>query len=118
MNRLDPGGRYFIPQPDWIFCLERDHQLAGGCSGRQVGTLFSIAGFRRWCYGGQLGWAGCIYKAEVTFDKLVQALGLAYAWQLIGVLGVLPAFSTALAYLLAPVMVIAASSSRAKKAET
>ena len=48
------------------------------------------------------------YRLPVTFDELVRTLGLAYVWQIIGVLGVLSAFSTALACLLAPVMVIAA----------
>ena len=85
--------------------------------GAVLGTLFSIAAF---AVGAMVvNWVGrAVYKAEVTFDKLVRALGLAYTWQYIGVLGVLPAFSTALAYQLVPVMVIAASSSRAKKAET
>jgi hypothetical protein len=49
-----------------------------------------------------------VYKADVTFDELVRTLGLAYVWQVVGVLGVLSAFSTALSCLLAPVMIIAA----------
>ena len=49
-----------------------------------------------------------MYKADVTFDELVRTLGLAYVWQVVGVLGVLSAFSTALSCVLAPVMVIAA----------
>jgi hypothetical protein len=56
-----------------------------------------------------INWVGRgVYKADVTFDELVRTLGLAYVWQVVGVLGVLSAFSTALSCLLAPVMVIAA----------
>ena len=75
--------------------------------GAVVGTLFSIAAFAVGAL--VVNWVGrAVYKADVTFDELVRTLGLAYVWQLIGVLGVLSAFSTALACLLAPVMVIAA----------
>jgi len=75
--------------------------------GAVVGTLFSIAAFAIGAL--VINWVGrAVYKADVTFDELVRTLGLAYVWQLIGVLGVLSAFSTALACLLAPIMVIAA----------
>jgi hypothetical protein len=75
--------------------------------GAVVGTLFSIAAFAVGAL--VINWVGrAVYKADVTFDELVRTLGLAYVWQLIGVLGVLSAFSTALACLLAPIMVIAA----------
>jgi hypothetical protein len=49
-----------------------------------------------------------VFKADVSFDELVRTLGLAYVWQVIGVLGILSALSDALSCVLAPVMVLAA----------
>ena len=75
--------------------------------GAVVGTIFVVIGFAVAAL--IINWVGrAVYKADVTFNELVRTLGLAYVWQVVGVLGVLSAFSTALSCLLAPVMVIAA----------
>jgi hypothetical protein len=75
--------------------------------GAVAGTVFAVIGFAVAAL--VINWVGrTLYKADVTFDELVRTLGLAYVWQVIGVLGVLAAFSTALSCLLAPVRIIAA----------
>jgi len=75
--------------------------------GAVVGTIFAVIGFAVAAL--VINWVGRgVYKADVTFDELVRTLGLAYVWQVVGVLGIVSAFSTALSCLLAPVMVIAA----------
>jgi hypothetical protein len=51
------------------------------------GTVFAILGF----FVGALviNWVGrIVYKADVRFDELVRTLGLAYVWQVMGVLGI------------------------------
>ena len=56
-----------------------------------------------------VSWVGqTIYKAEVTFDELVRTLGLAYVWQVIGVIGVLSAVSLTLTCIVAPIQLVAA----------
>jgi len=49
-----------------------------------------------------------VFNADVTFEEMVRTLGLAYVWNVIGVIGIITAFSSALACVLAPVMIIAA----------
>ena len=75
--------------------------------GAIVGTVFAVIGFAVGAL--VVNWVGrTVFNADVTFEQLVRTLGLAYVWQVIGVIGVLAAFSEALSCLLAPVMVIAA----------
>jgi hypothetical protein len=82
-------------------------ELVNWLVGAVVGTIFAVVAFAVGAL--VINWVGRgVYKADVTFDELVRTLGLAYVWQVVGVLGVLSAFSTALSCLLAPVMVIAA----------
>jgi hypothetical protein len=47
-----------------------------------------------------------LFDADVTFDELVRTLGLAYVWQIIGVLGILGVISEALGCLVVPVIII------------
>ena len=75
--------------------------------GAVVGTVFAVIGFAVGAF--VVNWVGrTVFNADVTFEQLVRTLGLAYVWQVIGVIGVLAAFSEALSCLLAPVMVVAA----------
>ena len=74
--------------------------------GAIVGTIFAILGFAVGAL--VINWVGrTVFNADVRFDELVRTLGLAYVWQVIGVLGILSAFSEALSCLLAPVQIIA-----------
>jgi hypothetical protein len=71
-----------------------------------VGTIFALLGFAVGAL--VINWVGCIlFDADVSFNELVRTLGLAYVWQVIGVLGILAAFSEALSCVLAPVQIIA-----------
>ncbi len=75
--------------------------------GAVVGTIFAVIGFAVAAL--VINWVGrAVFNAEVTFDELVRTLGLAYVWQVVGVFGVLSAFSEALQCVLAPIMIIAA----------
>ena len=72
-----------------------------------VGTVIVIIGFAVGAF--IVNWVGrTVFNAEVTFDELVRTLGLAYAWNIVGVIGALAAFSTALSCLLTTVTVLAA----------
>lgn len=75
--------------------------------GTVVGTVFAIIGF---AVGSLvINWVGrSLFKADVTFDELVRTLGLAYVWQVIGVIGILSAITASLSCVLAPIMFIAA----------
>ena len=74
--------------------------------GAVVGTVFAVIGFAVGAL--VVNWVGRIlFNADVTFDELVRTLGLAYVWQVVGVIGILAAFSEALSCVLAPVMVTA-----------
>jgi hypothetical protein len=74
--------------------------------GTIVGTIFAILGF----VAGTLvihGVGRIVFKADVSFDELVRTLGLAYVWQVVGVLGILTAFSNVLSGELGLVMIFA-----------
>jgi hypothetical protein len=89
LNRLGS----FASSSDWVFAAI-------------VGTISAILGFAVGVL--IINWVGrTIFGAEVTFDELVRTLGLAYVWRVVGVLGILAAFSDALSFLLTPVQTIA-----------
>ena len=82
-------------------------ELVNWLVGAVVGTIFAIIGFAVGAL--VINWVGrVVFKAEVSFDELVRTLGLAYVWQVVGVLGILSALSTTLSCVLAPVMFIVA----------
>ena len=81
--------------------------LINWLGGAIVGTIFVVIGFAVGAF--VVNWVGrTVFNAEVTFDELVRTLGLAYVWNIVGVIGALAAFSTALSCLLTPVTVLAA----------
>ncbi len=81
--------------------------LLGWAGGAVVGTIFALVAFAVGV--AVVSWVGrTIYKAEVTFDELVRTLGLAYVWQVIGVIGVLSAVSLSLTCIVAPIQLVAA----------
>jgi len=74
--------------------------------GTAIGTLTAVIAFV--IAAAVINWVGrTIFKADVTFDEFVRTMGLASVWTVVGVLGILGAFSTALSCLLGPVLVIA-----------
>jgi hypothetical protein len=66
-------------------------ELLGWLIGAIVGTILAITGF---VVGALvINWAGrIIFKADVRFNELVRTLGLAYVWQVVGILGIPIAF--------------------------
>jgi len=79
--------------------------VVGWLMGAILGTVGVVIGFAVAAFVVQ--WVGrALFKADVTFEEMVRTLGLAYVWNVVGVLGVL-AFVPALGCLLAPVVFIA-----------
>jgi hypothetical protein len=75
--------------------------------GAVVGTIFTVIGFAVGAF--VINWVGrTVFSADVTFEELVRTLGLAYVWNIVGVIGVLGVLSETLTCLLAPVTFIAA----------
>jgi hypothetical protein len=71
--------------------LASSSELLGWLIGAIVGTILAIIGF----VVGVLvinGVGRIAFKAEVSFNELVRTLGLAYIWQVVGVLGIPIAF--------------------------
>ena len=74
--------------------------------GAVVSTIFAVIAFAVGAL--VINWVGrAVFNADVTFEELVRTLGLAYVWQVVGVIGALGAFSAGLSCLLAPVTIIA-----------
>jgi len=74
--------------------------------GAVVGTAFTVLGFAVATY--VIAWLGkALFQAEVSFDELVRALGLAYVWNAVGVLGLLAFISPTLVCILAPALLLA-----------
>ena len=73
--------------------------------GAVIGTVFAVIGFALAVYVINLV-GRVVFKAEVTFNELLRTVGLAYVWQVVGLLGILGVFSTALQCLVSPALVI------------
>ena len=73
--------------------------------GAVIGTVFAIIGFAVAAYIINLV-GRAVFKSEVDFGELVRTLGLAYVWQIVGLIGILGAFSVALACITAPLLFI------------
>jgi hypothetical protein len=92
------------------FLNQLGSQVGSGAGGWLVGsilgTVFAVIGF---AVGALIiNFIGrTVYNADVTFQELVRTLGLAYVWNVVGVLGILAALSPGLGCLLAPVMLAA-----------
>jgi hypothetical protein len=70
-----------------------------------VGTIWSVIAFAVAAY--IMNWMGrALFKSDVTFEKLVRTLGLAYVWNIVGVIGVVAGLSDALSCLFAPALVV------------
>ena len=77
----------------------------GWLIGAVVGTIFAVIGFA--VAAAIISWVGkAVFNAEVSFDEMVRTLGLAYVWNVVGVLGIL-GIIPALGCIVAPVVFIA-----------
>jgi hypothetical protein len=80
--------------------------ILGWLIGAVVGTIFAVIGFA--VAAVIISWVGkAVFNAEVSFDEMVRTLGLAYVWNIVGVLGIL-GIVPALGCIIAPVVFIAA----------
>jgi hypothetical protein len=90
------------------------NQLGANASGNLVrwalgavgGTIVAVIAFAVGAL--VINWVGrSVFNADVTFEELVRTLGLAYVWQVVGVIGAVAAFSATLSCVLAPIMFVA-----------
>ncbi len=73
--------------------------------GAVLGTVGVVIGFAAAAFVVQ--WVGrALFKADVTFEEMVRTLGLAYVWNVVGVLGILGVIPY-LGCLVAPVLFLA-----------
>jgi hypothetical protein len=71
-----------------------------------VGTVVAVIAFAVGAF--VINWVGrTVFDADVTFEELVRTLGLAYVWNVVGVIGVLAVISPTLVCLLMPVSLAA-----------
>jgi hypothetical protein len=74
--------------------------------GAIIGTIVILVGFTLGLW--IITWIGrSLFAADVTFNELVRTLGLAYVWNIVGLLGIVSSFSTALSCVLAPIQIAA-----------
>jgi hypothetical protein len=79
--------------------------VGGWILGAILGTVFAVIAFAAGAW--VISWLGrALFQADVSFDELVRTLGLAYVWQIVGVLSLLGAISDALGCLVAPIIFI------------
>ena len=90
LNQL--GGRATTDIGNWLL-------------GAVVGTVFAVIGFAVAAYIINLV-GRAVFKAEVDFGELVRTLGLAYIWQIIGLIGIVGAFSLTLACIISPLLFV------------
>ncbi|MDH4208037.1 MAG: hypothetical protein OEV76_04110 [Anaerolineae bacterium] len=81
--------------------------LVGWLMGAVVGTVFAVVGFALGAFVVSLV-GRAAFNADVSFDEMVRTLGLAYVWQIVGVIGILAVLSPALGCVTAPAVLIAA----------
>jgi hypothetical protein len=81
--------------------------LIGWLFGAVAGTVFAVIGFALGAFVISLV-GRAAFNADVNFDEMVRTLGLAYVWQVVGVIGILGALSPALGCLTAPAVLAAA----------
>lgn len=75
--------------------------------GALVGAMFAVVGFAISAF--VISWVGAtLFKAQVSFEEVIRTLGLAYVWNVVGVLGILGALVSVLRCVVSPVLIVAA----------
>jgi hypothetical protein len=80
--------------------------LIGWLFGAVAGTVFAVIGFALGAFVISLV-GRAAFNADVNFDEMVRTLGLAYVWQVVGVVGILSVLSPALECLTGAALVAA-----------
>ena len=79
--------------------------LINWISSTVLGTIAAVVGFAVAAF--VMDWVGrALFNAEVTFDEVVRTLGLAYVWNVVGLVGAVSAVSNFLSCLVAPGLVL------------
>ena len=80
--------------------------LGSWAIGSIVATVFAVGAFALAAFViSAVGRA--VFQAEITFEEAVRTLGLAYVWNVVGIIGIVAAVSGALSCVLAPIACIA-----------
>jgi hypothetical protein len=70
-----------------------------------LGTVAAIVGFAVAAF--VMNWVGrTLFNADVSFEEVVRTLGLAYVWNVVGVLGIVAGFSGFLTCLITPALIL------------
>lgn len=80
--------------------------LIGWLTGAVVGTVAAVVGFALGAFVISLV-GRAAFNADVNFDEMVRTLGLAYVWQVVGVIGIVGVISPALECVTAPALLVA-----------
>jgi hypothetical protein len=80
--------------------------LVGWLVGAVVGTVAAVVGFALGAFVISLV-GRAAFNADVNFDEMVRTLGLAYVWQVVGLIGIVGALSPALDCVTAPALLVA-----------
>jgi hypothetical protein len=79
--------------------------LINWISSTVLGTIAAVVGFAVAAF--VMDWVGrALFNADVTFDEVVRTLGLAYVWNVVGLVGAVSAVSNFLSCLVAPGLVL------------
>jgi hypothetical protein len=81
--------------------------LVSWVGGAVVGTIVAVIGFAVAAL--VIQWLGhALFKADVTFEEMVRTLGLAYVWNVVGVIAAVAGIIPGLNCLMLPVVFVAA----------
>jgi hypothetical protein len=90
----------------WASQVQSDGGVVGWLVGAVIGTVFAVLAFALACF--VVAWVGkALFQTTTTFEEMVRVLGLAYVWNIVGVLGIVGAISPALLCAVAPISLIA-----------
>jgi hypothetical protein len=80
--------------------------IVGWLVGTIVGTIFAVGAFALACFV-VVFVAKTLFQTTTTFEEMVRTLGLAYVWNIVGVLGIVGAISVALLCVTTPISLLA-----------
>lgn len=89
----------------WSSQLQGDGGIVGWLVGTVIGTLFAVGGFALACFVVVFA-AKTFFQVTTTFQEMVRVLGLAYVWNIVGILAIVGAVSVALSCIVAPISLL------------
>lgn len=89
----------------WASQVQTENGFVGWLVGAVVGTIFAVLAFALACY--VVAWVDkAMFQTTTTFEEMVRVLGLAYVWNIVGVIGIVGAISPALLCAVAPISIL------------